>query len=105
MDNGQVLARFEAERQALALMDHPNIAKVLDAGATADGRPFIVMWSSCQGNADHSLLRCQQADDHATASGVIHGGLPGESSTPTRKASSIVTSSRPTCSSPRCLRR
>ena len=39
----QVLARFEAERQALALMDHPNIAKVLDAGATPDGRPFFVM--------------------------------------------------------------
>ena len=39
----QVLARFEAERQALAMMDHPNIAKVLDAGATADGKPFIVM--------------------------------------------------------------
>ena len=43
MDSGQVLARFEAERQALALMDHPNIAKVLDSGATADGRPFFVM--------------------------------------------------------------
>src|ERR1700680_1124808 len=43
MDSGQVLARFEAERQALALMEHPKIAKVLDAGATADGRPFFVM--------------------------------------------------------------
>jgi len=43
MDTKQVLARFEAERQALALMDHPNIAKVLDAGATADGRPYFVM--------------------------------------------------------------
>jgi WD40 repeat protein/serine/threonine protein kinase/tetratricopeptide (TPR) repeat protein len=43
MDSRQVLARFEAERQALALMDHPNIAKVLDAGATPDGRPFFVM--------------------------------------------------------------
>jgi serine/threonine protein kinase/WD40 repeat protein len=43
MDTAQVLARFEAERQALALMDHPNIAKVLDAGATPDGRPFFVM--------------------------------------------------------------
>jgi serine/threonine protein kinase len=38
-----VLARFEAERQALALMDHPNIARVLDAGAAADGRPYFVM--------------------------------------------------------------
>ena len=43
MDSRAVLARFEAERQALALMDHPHIAKVLDAGATPDGRPFFVM--------------------------------------------------------------
>ena len=43
MDTRQILARFEAERQALALMDHPNIAKVLDAGATESGRPFFVM--------------------------------------------------------------
>jgi len=43
MDSRQVLARFEAERQALALMDHPNIAKVLDAGATANNRPYFVM--------------------------------------------------------------
>ncbi|HUD45774.1 MAG TPA: protein kinase [Candidatus Baltobacteraceae bacterium] len=43
MDTRQVIARFEAERQALALMDHPNIAKVLDAGATDTGRPFFVM--------------------------------------------------------------
>jgi serine/threonine protein kinase len=43
MDTKQVIARFEAERQALALMDHPNIAKVLDAGATDPGRPYFVM--------------------------------------------------------------
>jgi eukaryotic-like serine/threonine-protein kinase len=43
MDTRHVLARFEAERQALALMDHPNIARVLDAGATDAGRPFFVM--------------------------------------------------------------
>ena len=43
MDTRQVIARFEAERQALALMDHPNIAKVLDAGATESGRPYFVM--------------------------------------------------------------
>src|SRR5262245_13316766 len=43
MDSRQVLARFGAERQALALMDHPNIAKVLDAGATEQGRPYFVM--------------------------------------------------------------
>jgi eukaryotic-like serine/threonine-protein kinase len=43
MDTHQVVARFEQERQALAMMDHPNIAKVLDAGATDTGRPFFVM--------------------------------------------------------------
>src|SRR5262245_24758456 len=43
MDSKQVLARFEAERQALALMDHPNIARVLDAGTTDTGRPYFVM--------------------------------------------------------------
>ena len=43
MDTKQVIARFEAERQAVALMDHPNIAKVLDAGATDTGRPYFVM--------------------------------------------------------------
>src|SRR5579875_2941689 len=43
LDTAQVLARFEQERQALALMDHPNIAKVLDAGTTSTGRPYFVM--------------------------------------------------------------
>src|SRR5262249_38763037 len=43
LDSAQVIARFEAERQALALMDHPNIARVLDAGTTASGRPYFVM--------------------------------------------------------------
>jgi eukaryotic-like serine/threonine-protein kinase len=43
MDSARVLARFEVERQALALMDHPNIAKVLDAGTTLSGRPYFVM--------------------------------------------------------------
>ena len=43
MDTREVVARFEAERQALALMDHPNIARVFDAGATESGRPYFVM--------------------------------------------------------------
>ena len=43
MDTGQVLARFANERQALAMMDHPNIARIFDAGATAKGRPYFVM--------------------------------------------------------------
>ena len=41
MDTKQVVARFEAERQALALMNHTNIAKVFDAGSTPEGRPFF----------------------------------------------------------------
>jgi eukaryotic-like serine/threonine-protein kinase len=43
MDSRQVVARFESERQALAVMDHPNIARVLDSGVTDDGRPYFVM--------------------------------------------------------------
>jgi serine/threonine protein kinase len=43
LDGGQVVARFEAERQALALMDHPHIAKILDGGTTLSGRPYFVM--------------------------------------------------------------
>lgn len=43
MDTREVVARFESERQALAMMDHPNIAKVFDAGASAQERPFFVM--------------------------------------------------------------
>ena len=49
MDTKQVIARFEAERQALALMDHPNIARVLDAGATETGRPYFIMELSARG--------------------------------------------------------
>src|SRR5262245_15869961 len=43
MDSRQVIARFEAERQALAMMDHPHIARVLDGGSTTNGRPYFVM--------------------------------------------------------------
>ena len=56
MDTKQVVARFEAERQALAMMDHPNIAKVLDAGATETGRPYFVM-ELVRGIQHHRLLR------------------------------------------------
>ena len=55
MDTRQVVARFEAERQALALMDHPNIAKVLDAGAT-DSRPALLRDGAGQGHADHHAI-------------------------------------------------
>jgi len=43
MDTKQVIARFEAERQTLTMMDHPNIAKILDAGTTDNGHPYFVM--------------------------------------------------------------
>ena len=52
MDTRDVIARFEAERQALALMDHPNIAKVFDAGTTDSGRPYFVM-ELVKGIPDH----------------------------------------------------
>ncbi len=86
MDTKQVIARFEAERQALALMDHPNIAKVLDAGATETGRPYFVMelvrgvkiTDFCDENKlsteDRLKLFIQvcQAIQHAHQKGVIH---------------------------------
>src|SRR6266850_6759087 len=86
MDTEEIIARFEAERQALALMDHPNIAKVLDAGATETGRPYFVMelvrgikiTDFCDDNkmsiADRLKLFIQvcQAIQHAHQKGVIH---------------------------------
>jgi WD40 repeat protein/serine/threonine protein kinase len=86
MDSKAVLARFEAERQALAMMDHPNIAKVLDAGATNGGRPFFVM-ELVKGTPitrycdEHKLTPRQrlelfvpvcQAIQHAHQKGIIH---------------------------------
>ncbi len=86
MDTKSVIARFEAERQALALMDHPNIAKVLDAGATETGRPFFVMelvrgtkiTDYCDQNNLSTRERLDlfihvcQAIQHAHQKGVIH---------------------------------
>jgi Leucine-rich repeat (LRR) protein/tRNA A-37 threonylcarbamoyl transferase component Bud32/tetratricopeptide (TPR) repeat protein len=86
MDTKQVVARFEAERQALAMMDHPNIAKVLDAGATENGRPYFVMelvrgikiTEYCDQNnlttkerLDLFIKVCQ-AIQHAHQKGIIH---------------------------------
>jgi serine/threonine protein kinase/predicted negative regulator of RcsB-dependent stress response len=86
MDTKSVVARFEAERQALALMDHPNIARVLDAGATETGRPYFVMelvrgiriTDYCdQSNLDtnqrlHLFIQICHAIQHAHHKGVIH---------------------------------
>ncbi|HZL89651.1 MAG TPA: tetratricopeptide repeat protein, partial [Pirellulaceae bacterium] len=89
MDSRQVIARFEAERQALALMDHPHIAKVLDGGSTSAGRPYFVMdlvrgvpiTRYCD---EHHLTPRQrlelfvpvcQAIQHAHQKGIIHRDL------------------------------
>src|SRR5215831_4839206 len=86
MDTKQVIARFEAERQALAMMDHPNIARVLDAGATDTGRPYFVMelvkgikiTEYCDQNdlptTDRLglFVKVCQAIQHAHQKGIIH---------------------------------
>ncbi|MBW8863846.1 MAG: serine/threonine protein kinase, partial [Verrucomicrobia bacterium] len=86
MDTQSVIARFDAERQALALMEHPNIAKVLDAGATETGRPFFVMelvdgikiTRYCDDNQLTIAARLNlfvqvcQAIQHAHQKGVLH---------------------------------
>jgi serine/threonine protein kinase/WD40 repeat protein len=64
MDSQQVIARFEAERQALAMMDHPNIARVLDAGTTDTGRPYFVM-ELVQGIPITQYCDDKQLDTHA----------------------------------------
>ena len=89
MDSRDVIARFEAERQALALMDHPNIARVFDAGTTESGRPYFVMelvkgipiveYCDCQQlttreRLDLFLSVCQ-AVQHAHGKGIIHRDL------------------------------
>ncbi len=88
-DSKSVLARFESERQALAMMDHPNIAKVLDGGESSDGRPFFAMelvpgipiTEFCDENqlttADRMklLMVVCQAVQHAHHKGVIHRDL------------------------------
>jgi WD40 repeat protein/serine/threonine protein kinase len=89
MDSKEIIARFEAERQALALMDHPNIARVLDAGATQTGRPYFVMelvngvaiGEFCDKNRLSTRPRLElfiavcQAVQHAHQKGVIHRDL------------------------------
>src|SRR5262245_4091500 len=89
MDTKSVIARFEAERQALALMDHPNIAKVLDAGATDSGRPYFIMelvrgipiTKFCDENKLATrerldlFIKVCHAVQHAHQKGIIHRDL------------------------------
>ena len=89
MDTKDVIARFEAERQALALMDHPNVARVLDAGATDNGRPYFVMelvqgvtiTEFCDKNSLPTRERLElfadvcRAVQHAHQKGIIHRDL------------------------------
>ena len=89
MDTRQVIARFEAERQALAFMDHPNIAQVFDGGATSTGRPYFVMelvrgipiTEFCDQNLLSVLQRLAlfvnvcKAVQHAHQKGIIHRDL------------------------------
>lgn len=66
MDTREVVSRFETERQALAVMDHPNIARVFDAGATESGRPFFVMeWRCCMARRK-GQIPLSPGRDHAT---------------------------------------
>ena len=80
MDSRAVLARFDAERQALALMDHPNIARVYDGGTTEAGQPFFVM-ELVQRRADHRVLRPPAAPGPGPA-GVVRRRLPGGATRP-----------------------
>lgn len=89
MDSREVVARFEAERQALALMDHPHIAKILDAGTTTSGRPYFVMelvhgvliteYCNAQKMTTNQRLelfiQVCQAVQHAHQKGVVHRDL------------------------------
>ena len=99
MDTREVIARFEAERQALALMDHPNIAKVLDAGAT-DTRPALLRHGAGQGHPDHRLLRPSTSCRCEARLRALHAGLPRRPARPPEGRSSTATSSRPTSWSP-----
>lgn len=83
MDTREVVARFEAERQALAMMDHPGIARVFDGGATERGRPFFVM-ELVRGTAITEYCEHRRLAIHERPSSSSRSAKP--SSTPTRRA-------------------
>ncbi len=108
LDTEKVVARFEAERQALALMDHPNIARVLDAGATDSGRPYFVMelvhGVRITEHCDTGRLGLRQrlelfiqvchAIQHAHQKGIIHRDI---------KPSNVLVSSQPGADVPKVI--
>ena len=112
MHTKEVIARFEQERQALAMMDHPNIARVFDAGATQWGRPYFVMelirgikiTSYCD---QHGLgmrerlelfIHVCRAVQHAHQKGIIHENTPGiPFSASTSNPESSASALRPVC--------
>ncbi len=93
MDTKSVIARFEAERQALALMEHPNIAQVLDAGATETGRPFFVMELV---NGVKITEYCDHGNSPPRKGWICSSKSATPSSTRTKKALFTATSSRQT---------
>jgi RIO-like serine/threonine protein kinase len=105
MDTREVIARFEAERQALALMDHPSIARVLDAGSTETGRPYFVMelvrGMPITGYCDQQQLPTAErlqlfmkvcaAVQHAHQKGIIHRDLRARGKTTTEYKDGVMT--------------
>ena len=98
MDTRQVIARFEAERQALALMDHPNIAKVLDAGATDTGPALLRHGTGARASRSPSTATRTSSPPASGSTCSSRSARP--SSTRTRRASSTATSSPRTSWSP-----
>jgi len=105
MDTKQVIARFETERQALAMLDHPHIARVFDAGATEAGRPYFAMeyvkgipiteyCDRCKLSTQERLrlfIPLCQAIQHAHQKGIIHRAIK-----PSKRSPATSTSSRRT---------
>ncbi len=117
MDSQDIIARFEAERQALAMMDHPNIAKVYDAGATESGRPYFAMelvhGTSITEFCDEQKLTNRQrlelfvdvcdAVQHAHQKGIIHRDLKPSNVMVTSSGDRMIPKSSTLASPKRCI--